>query len=329
MNCSLKCDFHEYHPYSVVHVEVIQVIHWTSAVNLSYDRKDIFHARYNCWRHMKMMEFPEFMDATSFPVTSFSWSLHDSDSRNVPWFLTFICRGRFLCYFDHQPAKVCIFQPSLRTRRWVGFWFSSCPRVKFPCWCFECPRAFRRNRMVHGWGTCRDNWWQAQCQVYQHEPTKGHLRTICEQTVDNSPTEPIFFFELVVVKAWCCDFENVFRCFVCLFAISFHALLCMTFYVIGPWGNIRIRFPGNSSFFHGPSRNPGIEHIFVNVYNILAYLTFSLSTTKKKHGQGMLSVRPNQRLSRALFHIGLMFCFFPASFFYRPHTQIRTVIFLC
>ena len=44
-----------------------------------------------------------------------------------------------------QPtAKVWIFQPSLRTRRCVGFW-TSCHRVRFPCRCFEYLRAFRRN----------------------------------------------------------------------------------------------------------------------------------------------------------------------------------------
>ena len=85
-------------------------------------------------------------DATSFPVTSLSWLLHDSDSvmSHDSWL---ICRDRFPRYFNHQPAKACIFQPSLRTRRCVGFWISSCPRVRFPCRCFEHPRALRRNRM--------------------------------------------------------------------------------------------------------------------------------------------------------------------------------------
>ena len=46
-----------------VHVEVIQVTRWTSAVNLSYDRIDFIHVRYNCWRHMKIM--------LPFPVSSF------------------------------------------------------------------------------------------------------------------------------------------------------------------------------------------------------------------------------------------------------------------
>ena len=40
MNCSLECNVHKYTPYSEVLVEVIQVIRWTSTVNLSYDRTD-------------------------------------------------------------------------------------------------------------------------------------------------------------------------------------------------------------------------------------------------------------------------------------------------
>ena len=35
----------------------------------------------------------------------------------------------------------------------------------------------------------------------------GHFRIICEQTVDNSPTDSFFlFFKLMVIHAWRCDF---------------------------------------------------------------------------------------------------------------------------
>ena len=40
MNCSWECNVHECTPKSVVLDDVIQVIRWTSAVNLSYDRID-------------------------------------------------------------------------------------------------------------------------------------------------------------------------------------------------------------------------------------------------------------------------------------------------
>ena len=154
MNCSLECDFHEYTPCSVVLVGVFQVIRWTSTINLSYDRKDLLHVRYCCWRHMKIM-WP--FSTSSFGIPRIFWSsgcnrFHRhfflvtaprSRILKFPWFLTFICRGRFLRYFNHQPAKVCIFQPSLRIRRCVRLWISSCPRVRFPWRCFEnIPRLF-------------------------------------------------------------------------------------------------------------------------------------------------------------------------------------------
>ena len=96
MNCSLECDVHEYTPCSVVLDDVIQVIRGTSAVNLSYDRIDFLQVGYSCWIKMKNVwpcsasSFLEFLNATSFPVTSFLWSLRDSDSENChdSWLLS-------------------------------------------------------------------------------------------------------------------------------------------------------------------------------------------------------------------------------------------------
>ena len=53
---------------------------------------------------------------------------------HIPWFL--FCSDRFPRGCVHQPAKVCIFQSRLRTRRCVGFWvfFSSCYRVSREPW---------------------------------------------------------------------------------------------------------------------------------------------------------------------------------------------------
>ena len=148
MNCCLKCDVHEKNPHSGVHVEVIQVTRWTSAVNLSYDRIDFIHVRYNCWRHMKIM--------LPFPVSSFriNWISRSSGRnkflhhfflanapgfrfRKITWFLTCVCCGRFPCYSVHQPAK---------------FLISSFPCIRFP-WNSEYPRALWW-RQVH----CRRLW---------------------------------------------------------------------------------------------------------------------------------------------------------------------------
>ena len=72
-----------------------------------------------------------------------------------PRYLIFICCDRFPCYFFHQPAKLCILQPHLKTRRCVGFWISSHPAFRFP-WSHEFLRAFGCNRTFRGWGTCRN-----------------------------------------------------------------------------------------------------------------------------------------------------------------------------
>ena len=92
---------------------------------------------------LEFSECPRVLGATSFSVTSFSWLLKDSDSEDSLWLVTFVCCVRFLCYSIHQPAKRCIFQPPLETRRYVGFWID-----------LGCNRTFR------GWGTCRNMWRQ-------------------------------------------------------------------------------------------------------------------------------------------------------------------------
>ena len=60
-----------------------------------------------------------------------------------------------------------------------------------------------------------------------------HFRTICEQTAENSPTHS-FFFKLMVIHAWCCDFVSSLSRFICKFEMSFHRFLRVPFHVIGP-----------------------------------------------------------------------------------------------
>ena len=69
---------------------------------------------------------------------------------------------------------------------------------------------------------------------------KRHVRTFCEQTVDNSPTDQFSSsFEIMITPAWRCDFVQLLCCFIRKSAISFHAFLYMTFHVIGPWWHRR------------------------------------------------------------------------------------------
>ena len=72
-----------------------------------------------------------------------------------------------------------------------------------------------------------------------------------------------FFFELVVIKAWSWYFVHWFSGFVRQFAISFHALLGMTFHVVEPRGTY-------SGFKHGS----------VIVNNMFVFFAMSLSTSQ-------------------------------------------------
>ena len=74
------------------------------------------------------------------------------EGRRPPWLL--FCCDKFPCDFIHQPAKVCILQSRLRTRRCVGFWTSSHPAFKFPH-SYEYLQTLGCNRTFRGWGTCR------------------------------------------------------------------------------------------------------------------------------------------------------------------------------
>ena len=84
------------------------------------------------------------------------------------------------------------------------------------------------------------------------------FRTICEQIVDNSPTD-FFFFEI--------DGHPFMSRFIWKFAISFHTFLGMTLHIVGPRRcDFCIRYPCSSGrkFFKGSSRNPGFKHISVS-----------------------------------------------------------------
>ena len=72
---------------------------------------------------------------------------------HIPWVL--LCCDRFPLCSVHRPAKVCILQSHLRTRRCVGFWISSHPAFGFPR-TYENPPTFGCNRTFCGWGTCRN-----------------------------------------------------------------------------------------------------------------------------------------------------------------------------
>ena len=71
-------------------------------------------------------------------------------------------------------------------------------------------------------------------QVSQCQPYTDILRTICEQTIDNWPKDPLFSFQ----KWWSSMHvvATLYSCWVVLFASSQYlsTILCMTFHDVGP-----------------------------------------------------------------------------------------------
>ena len=112
--------------------------------------------------------------------------------------------------------------------------------------------------------------------------------------------------------------------FVCLFAISFHTFLCMTFHVIGPRRNTKI-FRG-WSFLSSLRGNSWSKHGSVIVNNIFAYFTLSLSTSQ------IHMIKEWCRSSQINFFVEYFphrnnVLFRSSQFLCHPHTQIRITLF--
>ena len=123
----------------------------------------------------------------------------------------------------------------------------------------------------------------------------------------------------IIVASFYSPVRNIFLC------ISLHDLPChKTMKIL-----FLHRFPRGfcfCQFFYSRVRNPRFEHTSVLIHNILANLTFSLSATQIKHGQRMILVLPNQSLSWEFSKSD--WCSVSClPVLYRPHTQMRIVLF--
>ena len=103
-----------------------------------------------------------------------------------------------------------------------------------------------------------------------------HFRTICEQTFDISPTDPISSS----LNWWCCDFVQLWSCSVGQFAISLHAFLPHDLPCHGTKRKCSRHVSLNKVIFCSSSRDSGFEHAPVTVHNVFACLKFSLSATQ-------------------------------------------------
>ena len=115
---------------------------------------------------------------------------------------------------------------------------------------------------------------------------------------------------MMVVNAWSRYFVELLSRFVRQLTISFHTLLCMTSHVIRPWRNTKILRVWK--LFCSHRGNSGFKHGSVIVNNVFVYFTLSLSTSLGS---------PKSTSWFSTFHIGLMFCFFPANLMSSTHTD--------
>ena len=140
MKCCSKSGILKYAPNSHIHVQIIHRVVMFSSVDFPDDREDCFRM-VNCdWRHV-LMVWPYF--SFSFWTSLAVWFtgcigllrscfMCNGPLRHclflapgsvfgkvhIPWLL--FCCDRFPSCCVHQPAKVCILQSHLRTRRYVG-----------------------------------------------------------------------------------------------------------------------------------------------------------------------------------------------------------------
>ena len=124
------------------------------------------------------------------------------------------------------------------------------------------------------------------------------------------------FFKLMVIHAWRCDFVKLVGRFIRKFATSFHTFLCMTFHVVGPrrydFCNSLMLLINSFSLARAPQFHHWFDTLFECNPNI--------------HGQEMMLVLPCQHLSWEFSKSVLCFLFF-VSVWYRPHTQMKKVLF--
>ena len=118
-----------------------------------------------------------------------------------------------------------------------------------------------------------------------------------------------FFFKLMVIHAWRCDFVKLLSRFICKFAISLHTFLCVTFHVIRPRRYcFCIRFPWSSERYVLQQYRYFFDTLWVQtqIYMVKKWCRFSQVNVFHEN-----------------FQVGSML-----PVWYRPHTLIRIVLLL-
>ena len=163
-----------------------------------------------------------------------------------------------------------------------------------------------------------------QVQQAQHEPNID----VSEQYVRHfSNWSSFFFLKLMVIWAWRCDFVKLLHSFIRQLTFSFHTVLhdlphhrtmkreCSRLV------SLKLQF---LVILFSSSRNPSFKlFCFFWQYPCLSDILFECNPNK--HGQGMMLVLPNQRLSKVFSMWDWYFVSFQLVL-NCPHTRTRTVL---
>ena len=95
----------------------------------------------------------------------------------------------------------------------------------------------------------------------------------------------------------------------------------LCFHIIGPWGNVCANFPQNKESFQQLQQRFWIHTYFYKCPQYLCLFDILVEYNISKRCQRTMFVLPNQSLFKSTFHIGSMFCFFPASFVSSTYTD--------
>ena len=148
-----------------------------------------------------------------------------------------------------------------------------------------------------------------------------HVRTIWEDTFNNSPTDFSSSSSVVVIDVWTRYFVELLSCPVCQLTISFHTFRGMTFHIVGHRRNKD--FP-SMVIFQLLLLKFWIQTWLCNCQQYLCLFHIVFQCIPSFHDQENVG-SPKSTSLLSTFHIGSMFCFFPIKC--HPHTQIRITLF--
>ena len=131
---------------------------------------------------------------------------------------------------------------------------------------------------------------------------------------------------MMVISAWSRYFVELLSRLVCQLTISFHTFLGMTLHIVRSMKKYE-DFP-SMAVFQFTLRNSWFKHGSVTVQNIFAYFTLSLSASRFSWSRKDVG-SPKSTSLLSTFHIGSLFCFFPAYLMSSTYTDKNNPFWRC